>query len=67
VATRYSWLFGLQTLTSANIIDAFEAFVSEAGSIPKTFHADFDKKLIGGQALCWIHSHLSRVKAAPAT
>jgi hypothetical protein len=60
-------MFGLQTLTSTDITAAFEAFTSEAGAVPRTFHADFDKKLIGGNALCWIHSHSSRIKAAPAS
>eukprot|EP00804_Cyclotella_cryptica_P016077 CCRYP_004202-RA/>CCRYP_004202-RA protein AED:0.18 eAED:-0.12 QI:0/0/0/1/0.5/0.33/3/0/1917 len=67
VATRYSWIFGLQSLTCTAITDALDSFVSEAGSVPRTFHADFDKKLIGGSALRWIHSHHSQIKAAPAS
>eukprot|EP00804_Cyclotella_cryptica_P026709 CCRYP_007942-RA/>CCRYP_007942-RA protein AED:0.35 eAED:0.34 QI:0/0/0/0.66/0.5/0.33/3/0/1904 len=67
VATRYSWIFGLQSLTGTAITDALDSFASEAGSVPRTFHADFDKNLIGGAALRWIHSHQSRVKAAPAS
>jgi hypothetical protein len=67
VATRYSWMYGLQTLTSTDIITTSEAFISEAGAVPKTFHADFDKKLIGGKALRWIHTNHSRIKAAPAS
>eukprot|EP00804_Cyclotella_cryptica_P030273 CCRYP_019237-RA/>CCRYP_019237-RA protein AED:0.06 eAED:0.03 QI:0/0/0/1/0/0/3/0/1322 len=67
VATWYSWIFGLQSLTGTAILSAFEAFVAEAGSVPTTFHADFDKKLIGGSALRWIHSNHSRIKAAPAS
>ncbi len=34
--------------------------------MPKTFHTDFDKKLIGGKALKWIQANKSRVIAAPA-
>ena len=64
--TRYSWMFGLQTLASSDITAAFDAFVSEAGSVPKTFHADFDKKLIGGKALRWIKEAKSRLIAAPS-
>jgi hypothetical protein len=67
VATRYSWIFGLQSLTGTSITDAFEAFVAEAGAVPRVFHADFDKKLIGGSALRWIHKKESKIKAAPAT
>jgi len=66
MATRYSWVFGLPSLTSHNIIDALEAFCAEAGDITKTFHSDFAKKLIGGKALKWIQSNNSKVIAAPA-
>ena len=34
--------------------------------MPKRFHADFDKKLIGGKALKWILSNKSNIIAAPA-
>ena len=60
-------MYGLQTLTSTDIITAFDAFVSEAGRVPTTFHADFDRKLIGGKALRWIHKKESKIKAAPAS
>jgi hypothetical protein len=36
------------------------------GRLPKKFHTDFDKKLMGGKALRWIHEHKSKVIAAPA-
>ena len=42
VATRYCWMYGLPSLTSSNIIDAFASFTIDAGGAPKTFHADFD-------------------------
>lgn len=63
VATRYTWLYGMQTVSSADIIFALETFQSDAGSYPKTFHADFDQKLIGGAALRHINKH-SRIIAA---
>ena len=64
VATRYTWLYGLTTLTSSEIISAIKAFVSDAGGYPMKFHADFDNKLIGGAALCFINKN-SRIIAAP--
>jgi len=66
VATRYCWLYGLTSLTSRSIVSALETFRSDAGAVPRTFHADFDKKLIGGKALKWIVEQRSRIIAAPA-
>eukprot|EP00956_Cyclotella_meneghiniana_P026201 scaffold56081_cov49-Cyclotella_meneghiniana.AAC.1 len=66
VATRYTWVYGMQALTSNEIISCFEQFVSAAGATPKCFHSDFDKKLIGGKALRWIQEHKSRIIASPS-
>ena len=66
VSTRYCWRCGLSSLTSKHIITALEAFRTDANGIPKKFHSDFDKKLIGGKALKWIRQQKSRVIAAPA-
>ena len=66
VATRYCWVYGLTSLTSSEVIHAFEQFRADAGGVPKRFHADFDKKLIGGKALRWILSNKSNIIAAPA-
>eukprot|EP00956_Cyclotella_meneghiniana_P020999 scaffold37679_cov76-Cyclotella_meneghiniana.AAC.13 len=66
VATRYCWIYGMQALTSNEIISCFEQFVSAAGDVPKCFHSDFDKKLIGGKALRWIQEHKSRIIASPS-
>jgi hypothetical protein len=67
VATRYSWIFGLQALTSNEIISALEDFRSLcSGRVPKLFHSDFDQKLIGGKALRWIKEASSRLIAAPS-
>ena len=66
VATRYCWIYGLTSLTSSEIVSAFELLRSDAGGVPRRFHSDFDKKLIGGQALKWILSNNSNIKAAPA-
>ena len=66
VATRYSWMYGIKTLTSYQIIATFEAFRADAGKLPKKFHSDFDRKLIGGKALKWILENKSKIIAAPA-
>ena len=66
VATRYCWIYGLPSLTSSHIVDALESFRADAGKIPRMFHSDFDKKLIGGKALKWIKTAGSRIIAAPA-
>eukprot|EP00956_Cyclotella_meneghiniana_P012602 scaffold17913_cov36-Cyclotella_meneghiniana.AAC.1 len=65
VATRFTWIYGMQTVSSADIIFALECFKADAGAYPKTFRADFDQKLIGGAALRHINKH-SRIIAAPA-
>ena len=65
-ATRYTWMFGLKTLTGASIISALEDFRSEAGSLPTRFHTDFDKKLIGGKVLRWLREHNTPIISAPA-
>jgi hypothetical protein len=66
VATRYCWVFGMQALTSNEIISALNSFTSIAGMVPKTFHSDFDQKLIGGKARKWILEAGSRIIAAPS-
>ncbi|KAL7525881.1 hypothetical protein ACHAXR_001202, partial [Thalassiosira sp. AJA248-18] len=65
VATRYCWIYGLTSTSSGEIVSALELFRADAGNVPKRFHADFDKKLIGGQALRWIVHNNSNIIAAP--
>ena len=66
VATRYCWLYRMLSLTSTHIIHAFDTFRSDVGRVQKKFHTDFDKKLIGDNALRWILSSSSKVIAANA-
>ena len=66
VATRYCWIYGMSSLTSNHVISALEAFRADANGVPKKFHSDFDKKLIGGKALKWILNNKSHVITAPA-
>jgi transposase InsO family protein len=66
VATRYTWFYGMQALTSNEIINCLVQFQVAAGGVPKTFHSDFDKKLIGGKALRWINDSKSRIIASPS-
>ena len=65
-ATRYIWIYGLTSLTGGSIVDALAMFRSEAGRLPRRFHSDFDKKLIGGKALRYILQNNSRIIAANA-
>jgi hypothetical protein len=60
-------MYGLHSLTSSNIIDAFASFTVDAGGTPRTFHANFDKKLIDGKALRWLQNKKIGVIAAPAS
>ena len=66
VATRYCWIYGLTSLTGSHIVDALIKFHVDAGSLPRRFHSDFDKKLIGGKALRYILANQSSIIAAPA-
>lgn len=66
IATRYTWVYGLSSLTSTSIISALESFQSDAAGLPKKFHTDFDTKVIGGQTLKWIKTNKSRILADPA-
>ena len=51
VATRYCWVYGVTSIKSGAVVDALNHFRVEAGGVSKKFHANFDKKLIGGKAL----------------
>jgi hypothetical protein len=66
VSTRYSWIFGMNSLTSTEVIAALEAFCKFADRVPKRFHSDSDKTLIGGRALKWIRKQKSKIIATPA-
>ena len=66
VATRCTWMYGLSSLTSSHIIDALEAFRADAEAMPRKFHTDFDKKLIGSKAMQFILKNKSKVIAANA-
>ena len=57
VVTRYWWICGMSSLYSTSINSSLETLKSEAGKLPKRFHSDFDRKLIGGKALLWILAH----------
>ena len=66
VATRYCWLYGMPSLSSTSITSALELFKVDVGHLPQRFHSDFDRKLIGGNALRWILSNGSNIITAPA-
>ena len=64
--TRYCWIYGMSSLSSTSITSALEIFNSESGQLTKRFHSDFDRKMIGGNALFWILANGSNIIAAPA-
>ncbi|KAL7503562.1 hypothetical protein ACHAXN_002711 [Cyclotella atomus] len=51
---------------SNEIISCLVQFQVAAGGTPKTYHSDFDQKLIGGKARRWILESKSHIIAAPA-
>ena len=63
-ATCYYWLYSMTSLTNSHIVIALQSSCADAGGIPRTFHSDVDKKLIGGDTLCWINKNNSRSIAA---
>ena len=46
-ATRYNWVFPLKTLSSSDIVDAFNLFRAQAGRFATCFRCDCDEKLLG--------------------
>jgi hypothetical protein len=65
-ATRYNWCFGLKSLHHDNIIAAFLAFWSEAGSLAKQFCCDCNEKLFGSHICSFLHLEQSSIIASPA-
>ena len=41
----------MRGINSSDIIGAPQEFQVDAGGLPKRFHTDFDRKLMGGKAL----------------
>ena len=66
VTKRYFWIYGMLSLSSMSITSALEIFKADVGRLPNRFHSNFDRKLIGGNALRWIISNGSNVVATPA-
>ena len=46
-ATRYNWAFGLQGLSSSEILSAIQKFHAAVGSLARCFYCDSDRKLSG--------------------
>ena len=51
MATKYCWLYGMLSLSSAQITSALELFQADTGRLPHRFDYEFDRKLIGGNTL----------------
>jgi hypothetical protein len=65
-ATRYTWNFGLKSLSSADIISALCLFRAAAGSLARCFYCDCDLKLFGSAVSEYLIDGQSKVVAAPA-
>ena len=46
-ATRYNWVFALETFSASDICDAFNLFCAHASWFAECFCADCDDKLLG--------------------
>ena len=66
VSTRECWLYVMSSLSSTSITSALELFKADAGRLTHRFHSDFDRKLIGVNALRCIISNGTNITAAPA-
>jgi hypothetical protein len=65
-ATRYTWVFGLRSLSPQDIIAAFNQFRSEAGRFAKCFRCDCDEKLFGTTIRAYLQDKDSNIIATPA-
>ena len=65
-ATRYNWAFGLQSLSSTDIISAIRKFRAAAGRLATCFYCDCDHKLFGSAVSEYLIDGASKVVAAPA-
>ena len=48
-ATRFVRVYGLKSLSHDNIIDCFQRYSIDAGSLPTKLYTDFDNKLLAGK------------------
>ncbi len=65
-AARYNWAFGLQGLSSSEILSAIRKFRAAAGSLARCFYCDCDCKLFGTAISKYLVDNGSKVVAAPA-
>ena len=65
-ATRYNWAFGLQSLSSVDIISALRKFRAAVGRLATCFYCDCDHKLFGTAVSEYLIDGASKVVAAPA-
>jgi len=64
--THFNWCFGLKSLHHDDIIAAFLAFRSEAGSLARQFRCDCDEKLFGSHVCSFLHLDRSSIASSPA-
>ena len=51
VYKRYCWIYSMSSLSSTSITSALEQFKADVGCLPHQFHSNFERKLIGINAL----------------
>ena len=65
IAKRYFWVYGISYFYSTSIASALETFKADAGHLPRIYHLDFDRKLIGGKSLRWILANYLNIITDP--
>jgi len=65
-ATHYNWMFGLNTLSSSDIISALRLFRASAGRLARTFYCDCIRKLFGSAVSEYLIDADSKVITTPA-
>ena len=65
-ATCYNWTFGLNTLSSSDIISALRLFRVSAGRLARTFYCDCIRKLFGSAVSEYLIDADSKVITTPA-
>jgi transposase InsO family protein len=65
LATRHTWVYGLQNKAADSIIDALWSFFIDAGGIPQRIRCDFDSSFVKGQVYSFLRRKGIQVGASP--
>ena len=64
-ATRETFIYGVSTLSSSNLIKVFQRFFSDAKGVPKRILTDFESKILNGPTGTYLQEATITVEAAP--